>query len=108
MNNFVKFKSEKRRFKNEKEEEVKNQLLFEKVKISEYWSENLNLSQFTLSKKLSKIFLGSTVMTKIFGPKEGEKRCFLAKITSKLLATTSDPKKFFKNFLTIDIAKDSG
>ena len=67
-----------------------------------HWSKNFNLLQFQLSKKVSRISLGSTVVTKIFGPKECNKRqknIFLAKITSKLLPRTSDPKKdFSKNF----------
>ena len=50
-------------------------------------------------------------MTKIFGPKEGKERQknggFLAKITSKLLPITSDPKNF-KIFLIVDITKDLG
>ena len=52
LNNIVKFKLEIRRFKNEKEEDDKNQFLFKKVKILHFYgSENLNLSQFQLSKK---------------------------------------------------------
>ena len=67
----------KGRYKNEKEEDEKNQLLFEKVKILHlYGSENLNLPQFHLSKTFSRIFLGSTVMTKINGKKRQKKEFF--------------------------------
>ena len=60
-------KSEKKRSKNKKEQD-------EKVRILHfYWSENLNLSQYQLSKHFSKIFFGSRDMTKIFGLKEGKK-----------------------------------
>ena len=52
----------------------------------------MNLLQFQLSKKFSKIFFGSTVMTKAFGSKVGKR----------------DPKGFFKIFLIIDITKASG
>ena len=80
MNNFVKSNLKKSRFKNEKEEDEKSQLLFEMVKILHfYWIETLNLSQLQLSKKFSKIFLGSTVMTKIFGTKVGKKRVYFRK-----------------------------
>ena len=62
----VKFKSEKK-FKNKKEQD-------EKVKVLHfYWSGNLNLLQYQLSKHFSKIFFASTGMTKIFGLKEGKK-----------------------------------
>ena len=80
VNNFVKSNVKKSRFKNEKEEDEKSQLLFEMVKILYfYWIETLNLSQLQLSKKFSKIFLGSTVMTKIFGTKVGKKRVYFRK-----------------------------
>ena len=103
----------KRRVKNEKEVE-KNQLLFEKVKILHfYWSENLDLLQFQLSKKFSKIFLGSTVMTKIFGPKLGRNKekmgCFFyQKLPLNYYQYLEIQKRFFKIFLIIDIAKRSG
>ena len=75
LNNYVKFNLKKRTFKNEKEEDEKNQLLYEKMRISHfYWNENLNLSQFQWLKNFSKIFLGSTVMTKLLGPKVGKKQ----------------------------------
>ena len=103
----------KRRVKNEKEVE-KNQLLFEKVKILHfYWSENLDLLRFQLSKKISKIFLGSTVMTKIFGPKlvrnKEKMGCFFyQKLPLNYYPYLEIQKRFFKIFLIIDIAKRSG
>ena len=58
--------------------------------------ENLNLLQYQLSKHFSKIVFESKGMTKIFGLKDGKKwqrtGVFLAKVTSKLLPITSDPK----------------
>ena len=67
----MKFKSEKRRVKNEKGKDEKNQLLLEKVKIlHSYWTKNLKLSQF----QVPKIFLGSTDMTKSLGAKESKKQ----------------------------------
>ena len=87
----MKFKSEKRRVKNEKGKNEKNQLLLEKVKIlHSYWTKNLKLSQ----SQFSKIFLGSTDMTKSLGQKRAKNN--KGKITSKLLLTTSDPKKIFE------------
>ena len=52
-------------------------------------------------------------MTKLLGPKLGKKRqkkFFFAKITSKLLPITSDPKSIFQIFFffIFEIAKDSG